>query len=227
MEIKKRGLFVVLFLVCLLGLAGCGGGSNSGTAPTTLTLKSEADLDGFITHRFTDPEIYGIGNSTTPIQVGNSTSGETKIGNRGFVSFNLISLPAGATIKSAILRVYQSSINGDPYSKLGNIFVDHVSYESFVHAEAGDPAKTKYDMAPLDSSIPAGSFLSTDATVGYKTLDVTVAVQADQATSRARAQFRLSFQIEVVVESLSSCYASFSPGESDTNQPELVIQYTL
>lgn len=32
MEIKKRGLFVVLFLVCLLGLVGCGGGS--GTGPT-------------------------------------------------------------------------------------------------------------------------------------------------------------------------------------------------
>lgn len=225
MKVKKRGLFLVLLLVCLLGLVGCGGGS--GTAPTTLTLKSEANLDGHIAHRFTDPEIYGIGNSTTPIQVGHSTSGVTKIGNRGFVSFNLSSLPAGATIKSAILKVYQSSINGDPYNKLGNIFVDHVSYESFDHAAAGDPARTKYEMAPLDNTIPAGTFLSTDPTLGYKTLDVTAAVRADQSASRGRAQFRLSFQTEVVAEDSTSRLAYFYSGESDTNQPELVIQYTL
>ena len=87
-----------------MGLAGCGG---SGTNTYTLTLLSEAELDGYITHMFAEPEVY-VTNSVDPsFQVGYSNSGFTKIGLKGFVSFNLSSLPEGATITSAVLRVYQ------------------------------------------------------------------------------------------------------------------------
>lgn len=239
MKVEKRGLFAVLLLICLLGLVGCGGGSNSKTTPldttpptTTLTLKSEAGLDGHISHWFTEPESYGISN-TTGFQVGFMVNSDnTKIALRGFVSFNLSSLPAGATIKSAILRVYQEYIQGYPYDTLGNISVNHVSYESLdqgpafsVDTEAGQAVKAIYDIAPLDKTIPIDSFLSTDPTLGYKTLDVTAAVQADQTMSRARSQFRLGFQTEVADSGIHLAY--FYSGESDTNRPELVIEYTL
>jgi hypothetical protein len=208
-----------------VGLAGCGG---SGTNTYTLTLLSEAELDGYITHMFAEPEVY-VTNSVDPsFQVGYSNSGFTKIGLKGFVSFNLSSLPEGATITSAVLRVYQYNVAGDPYDKLGKVLVEHVSYDSLEQGESGETAQAKYTMEPLDNTIPADAFLSTDATIGYKTLDVTAAVQADQGASRTRAQFRLRFPKEIVDEDIySPVSAYFISGDNDTNQPQLVIKYTL
>lgn len=185
-------------------------------------------MDGYITHMFAEPEVY-VTNSVDPsFQVGYSNSGFTKIGLKGFVSFNLSSLPEGATITSAVLRVYQYNVAGDPYDKLGKVLVEHVSYDSLEQGESGETAQAKYTMEPLDNTIPADAFLSTDATIGYKTLDVTAAVQADQGASRTRAQFRLRFPKEIVDEDIySPVSAYFISGDNDTNQLQLVIKYTL
>jgi hypothetical protein len=72
--------------------------------------------------------------------------------------------------------------------------------------------------------LPATPSLSTDAELGYKTLDVTLAVRADLAAARSRAQFRLRFEKEAIDEYQSNM-TFWTSGESDTNQPELVIAY--
>lgn len=108
---------------------------------------------------------------------------------------------------------------------LGNLLVEHVSYDTLVHAGDGT---TQYTMDPLDATIPATARLSTDKTEGYKTLDVTAAVLADLAASRSRAQFRLRFEKEGVEDESEihiSYLTSWAPGEKETNQPELVIKY--
>ena len=111
---------------------------------------------------------------------------------------------------------------------MGKVLVEHVSYDSLEQGESGETAQAKYTMEPLDNTIPADAFLSTDATIGYKTLDVTAAVQADQGASRTRAQFRLRFPKEIVDEDIySPVSAYFISGDNDTNQPQLVIKYTL
>ena len=145
----------------------------------------------------------------------------TQIGFKGFLSFDLSTIPSGIAITSVTLRVYQCHISGDPYGKLGNLLVEHVSYDTFVHSADGT---ILYDMAALDDTIPATPLLSTDTTLGYKTLDVTYAVRSDLATSRSHAQFRISFEKETASDNTSNII-SWQSGESDTNQPELVIVY--
>lgn len=139
---------------------------------------------------------------------------------KGF-SFDLSTVPEGAEIISATLRIYQSHFSGDPYNKLGKPLVEHVSYDTFVHEANGE---AQYTMAPLDNTIPATPSLSTNAELGYKTLDVTLAVRADLAAARSRAQFRLRFEKEASDEYQSNM-TFWTSGESDTNQPELVIAY--
>jgi Bacterial Ig-like domain len=101
-----------------------------------------------------------------------------------FASFTLPQLPAGAAIESASLAANQNTTVNAPYA-LGKVVAMHVT------ADAIDA--TAFAAPPLAN---AGA-LSTDASAGAKTLEVTDEVADDVANRAARgerSQFRLELE---------------------------------
>ncbi|HSJ52802.1 MAG TPA: CARDB domain-containing protein, partial [Anaerolineae bacterium] len=79
--------------------------------PQTVRLVSEDRLDGYWLND-------GSGSNDQQIIVGNGKI-EDSVGElvaRGFMSFDLSGIPAGATIQAMELRFYQQQIQGDPYA---------------------------------------------------------------------------------------------------------------
>jgi len=173
----------------------------------TLRLPSQANLVGFVVNGI------DVFNNTDP------TAGDNAVGNspdRGFYSFEIQSIPAGATIVSATLRAYQTSVIGDPYTTLGNVIVDHLDYGAALNASA-------FDAAALASNIGT---LSSTPTLEYKALDVTASVVADRAAARARSQFRLRFSPLELGPGFANRLAVFDVGTgAGANPPQLVVVY--
>jgi hypothetical protein len=171
---------VLLILVLSLGLVTtyveAGSlqiGSDSQLYPlTTVTLYSEPALDGHVSNN------GWIASGYYNIYVGDDVSNQ---GWRGFVSFDLSSIPAGATITAATLRIFQSGCDGTPYSDLGNVLVDHLNYGDTLDG-------TDYDLPAIHSNI---GILSDSSGHQWRELDVTIYVQDDINNGRVRSQFRL------------------------------------
>jgi len=182
--------------------------------PQTVILRSEAALDGY---RLND----GGGSTTQDILVGNGApvdpTGELVA--RGFMSFDLSGIPAGATIQSVELRFYQKEVRGDPYGKLGNLVLDHVYFGASLDAGA-------YDTPNLDSAELAQQ---TSPNAWYLFSDRTFAawVQSDLDAGRARHQLRLQFSQETDGDGLED-WITIEPGGDvlgSPNSPQLIITY--
>lgn len=171
------------------------------------TLKSTSSLDGFRSSN-------AGGNATIEVRSGRNENLIT----RGFVSFDLTALPSGITVEKATLKLYQTSIIGNPYGVGGNLKVDHLDY--------GDSlANDDYNRASLSSNIGT---LSSNANVEWKELEVTDRVRDDLNNSRIRSQFRLHFTTENIGGDVTGDFAYFESGDNSTgtsNLPQLVIRY--
>jgi hypothetical protein len=101
---------------------------------------------------------------------------------RGYMRFDLSSLPPGASIASATLVTYQDAVDGAPFDT-GSVVLDHVDL---------GPGLDKDDdgAAPLPGGLLFAT-LSTSAAPGERAVDVTAAVQADLAGGRSTSDFRL------------------------------------
>jgi hypothetical protein len=138
-----------------------------------------AVLDGFVTDDgFVDTA------TSSAVAVGD-TDGTFDNYARGFVRFDRSSLPPGATVVSATLRLHQSAVTGAPYATHGDVLVDHVDIGTSL--DAGD-----FGALPL---IPALGTLSDDAGIESKDVDVTAAVLADVLAGRTTSDFRLYFPL--------------------------------
>lgn len=162
-------------------LAAAGGGGGGGSAatgdPVTLALVGDASLEG---------SVYASG---ATFRGSDLHVGDSKVGTlgpvRGFVSFALADVPAGAEIRSARLVVHQRHVANDPYV-LGGLLLDHVVHGSVLEAGA-------YARSPLASGF---TVLSASAALGPCTADVTAQVRADLAGRRDPTQYRLRFPAE-------------------------------
>lgn len=96
---------------------------------------------------------------------------------RGYLVYDLASVPPGAAIVSATLHARQTPPIGDPFPAFGVVDVDHVNDRSYADATLTTDVGT----------------LAPDGTAGARTLDVTAQVAADVAASRTTSQFRLRF----------------------------------
>lgn len=193
------GLGLLAALIC-----GCGGGGGGGgsSLPGTLTLTSEADLDGFaIANGTATHTISGIiGDYHTNVQY------------RAFVSFDISGMPSGATVDSAVLRIYQTGSDDGGYT-LGSVKVDHVYYDTAV--------ASAYD-TPVLSAIEGT--LSDAFSVGWKEITVTSAVQDDVTNARGHSQFRLYHQTPTDSDGADD-NDYWLLGNASVNQPELVVTY--
>jgi pSer/pThr/pTyr-binding forkhead associated (FHA) protein len=122
-ETDKNNNELSAVIQVLEGTAGSG----------TVTSTSNADLDGY---RSND----GSGSRNQDVLQGNGefSSGVGELIWRGLMSFDLSEVPAGATIDSVELRFYQVKVDGNPYSKLGGLVLEHVDYGNRLSADAFD-----------------------------------------------------------------------------------------
>ena len=202
--------FTLCLLVCtLFGACGGGGGGDGGIE---VTLPSIAALDGIVESGGTvyEQDAYGIA-------LGDGGPGN---GWRGFVTFDLGPVPAGATVLAATLRLRQFGVYGTPYTKLGGaVLVDHIDVGTVL--DAGDYASPAYT-----SDIGT---LSTNGALEVKSLAVGPAVQADLDAARTRTAFRLRFPIESDVDA-GYDYVNFNEQEDPDGSgvtPVLVVRYRL
>jgi hypothetical protein len=163
-----------LFPVVLL--AGCGAAEFGSPGPEFVVLPSVPGVDGYTTSA-----AFVSTAGANAIAVGDNAGDD---GRRGFVRFDLSAIPAGATVLSAVLHLYQGDIDGVPYG-LGSVRVDHIDVGAAL--DAGDHFAAAI---ALDIGV-----LSTDNVLEWKTLDVTAAVAADVAGVSPTSDFRLRFPV--------------------------------
>jgi hypothetical protein len=201
----------------------------------TTTLYGVAALDGSMWNTDTDP----INATYASLYVGDSGA----IYERGFLSFDLTSIPATATvIDSATLYAYQSYVSSpDPYAAgLGNLLAQSVDYGTTLTAADFDTPVLTYTgfhcwtvCTPVCRLVCGTSTyndqytLSTTASLGWKSVDVTGKVERDRAarTTRGnRCQFRLEFPNNTNGDTVYNA-AWFSSGDSASNKPYLNVTY--
>src|SRR3972149_1950355 len=173
----------------------------------TMTLSAASSLDGFQSNN-------GGGNTTIEIRAGRNSNLVT----RGFVSFDISSIPAGKTIDQATLRLYQTSITGNPYGVGTSLKVDHLDYgSSFENAD--------YNASSISSSFGT---LTSNAVIEWKDLDVTDRLKNDISNSRSRSQYRLHFATETQGGDVTGDFAYFEAANNSNgtgNTPQLFIRY--
>lgn len=235
---QPSGVFVelgtdLLYVANLGGnqiLVYAGAGTVTGaTAPRTLSLPAGTNPYGV----FVDvspivfPSSAALDGQVRSDSVATSAGGSPRTGDdasnlayRQFYSFDLSRLPAGISIRSATLRLYQANVTvASPYggSALGSVVVDHMDYGPSLDG-------TDYGLGALSADIGT---LSSDSAQGYKTLDVESRVRLDLNSARGRSQYRLRFSPLGTNGDSVSNYAQFSDAEDSccvaNRPPQLVI----
>ena len=207
-----------LALLTILVLAvACGGGGGGGDAePLSITVIAAPEYDGvtsstgFIAFR---PETSG--GLTGDLEASFSPGFQM----RQVFAFHLGGLPAGARVVRAELHLWQERAVGAPYDKNGNVIVDHVDY-------IPDPGPDTYDGQNLTRDIGT---LSTSASIGRRSLDVTEAVRGDLTAGRPWSQFRLRFFSPIILPYIDHAndYVEFTDAEAygGGEQPLLRVYY--
>ena len=178
--------------------------------PQTLRLMSEDRLDGFLLND-------GSGSAEQQIVVGNGKI-EDSVGElvaRGFMSFDLSELPAGARIQSVELRFFQDDIQGSPYAKLGNLVLERVDFGSDL--DASDFSTPALDSGAIEQQTsPRAWYVISDPTL-------VTWLEREMSAGRSALQLRLRFDQETDGDGEDDI-VSISDGGGQ-NAPELVIVY--
>ena len=201
--------------VLLLG-GGCGsgggdGGDGGGDDRTIVLSIDGRDWDGHMSGSggamVVIPTYIVVGDTPTAIQV-------------AYLGFLRTVIPAGATVRTARLRLYHGETAGTPYAKLGEIYVDHV--EAVRHTEV------PFVGGALEERIGP---LSESSAQGWREVVVTDNVRDDIVAGRVHSVFRLRFWQPVVgfldgeTDRVSIEDFENSNGD-DAHPPELVVTYT-
>ena len=182
--------------------------------PVIIALTSESALDGY---RLND----GTGSNSKDILVGNgelvNPTGE--LVSRGFMSFDLSDIPAGATIESAELRFYQKEIQGSPYEKLGNLVLEHVYYGASLDDSAYNTPALGTAVLDMETAPQAWYILSDPTIVTW--------VQSSVETGLSRQQFRLQFSQETDGDGQEDWIAVQGGGGilGSREAPQMIITY--
>jgi hypothetical protein len=154
---------------------GCGGGAAQ--VATTVTLISEADIDGTIESDGT------VSTGGLVLRVGDAELSDPDVTVASFLSFDLAGLPAAPLLK-ATLGVRINNFVGEPVGTLSPLLLDDVDLGSSL--DAGDP------VAVFASAV--GSLGEGQATV-HELSDQTARVAAALAAGRPRFQLRLRYAV--------------------------------
>jgi hypothetical protein len=202
--------------------------STSGTptqtfvlSPTVSTTVSPTPKSkSILTQAETSLSGYVVSSSASSVIKKDILVGQTEDGiARGFLTFDIDNVPSSAKVVSAMLSLNQTSVNRSPFSNLGKLYIDHLTYGTTLDTS--------------DYALPA--LLGNVATVppteslGKKEIDVTAAVANDISNARGRSQFRIHFEKENKSKSEQLSYVLYSLGlvTQSTGAPTLFVVYTL
>jgi hypothetical protein len=174
-------------------------------------------VTGYTGTEITNGSAYAFSDSSD-IAVGDLGAANPLETQRGFVTFDVSALD-GDTAESATLRVYECAVLGNPFGSLGSVVVDHIT-------PGTPPGQGQYSGSTLTSDIGT---IAPDATVGFRYLTVTSAVESDVASNATYSQFRLRFSIEDGNNDGVSDYVDFNTSNSGdctgnaANAPVLIV----
>lgn len=222
---------IITLLLCLL------------LAPT-----SHADVDTLLSEPIPDGKIDKRADGSL---VTNSSDGYCEVGDvyyavvtppdyetpvRGYLSFNLDSLPDTITVNIATLRVYQyysygNSIKGlypqwtgIPGGDTLYCLLDHINYGPSIDTLDW----TAGDIGDLQTLTSRFGIISSTPDTGWKSMDVTSCVQSDLMAGRIRNQYRLRFPILSDFDGYGD-YLAFYTGSSFVHpyRAMLIIDYVV
>ncbi len=173
----------------------------------TRLLEGSGPLDGYRSSN-------NGGSTTVEIWVGRNNVAVF----RGFISFDLTSLPSNITIEKAILKISQVGKVGNPYLVGGTVVIDHLDYGSSL--ESSD-----YNRLAIKTHI---GVLSDNDVSGEKKVEVTDSIKNDLYYKRQNSQYRLRFSTETVGGKSSGDIVYFEPQENlyqGSKPPQLEITF--
>lgn len=218
----RRAVCVSIAAAAGIVVSACSTGDHavgpSGPMQTD-TLMVAADQTGFVESGAGDAAFAAPGSD---IRVGDDAAKDPLIDVRGFVGFDLSGLPSGIHVKSAMLVATQCSVAGSPFD-LGNVVLDHISYTVPFDT-------TAYAVSPLASLVGT---ISTDTTLGARSVSVTSSVADDIGKGRSSSQFRLRMSTTNEAGNGPSNQVIFASDSANTSdclpasgqQPRLVVTY--
>jgi Bacterial pre-peptidase C-terminal domain len=198
------------------------GSYSTGPTTVTVTFTSVGAEDGRIWESGETTNVGGGLNST------DNTTGSIRVGDfsddtqyRSIVSFDTSSIPDGATIISATLRLKRATVSGtSPFTTHGTCTVDiagATGWGGAVAIAAGD-----WQAAASSSGVASMSNPASDGTFSTGTLN---AAGRTAVNKTGKTQLRVYMTTDDN-DDLGSDYMGFYSGEAATgNKPELVIQY--
>jgi hypothetical protein len=213
MKNTHRTLMVAAALLAL-PLAACGGGGGGGgNGETTLIVPLDYAFSGSMVSfgPFSDPTA-GI------LVVGDEFFDTADYEDRCFLSFSLASLPAGADISAAEIRLGgRVATATNPYVVFGSLLADHLDMGAGV--SGNDFTDTLASAVAVLPTFPSG----TSFTQG--SFPITGSVRDDAQNGRPRASFRLRFPGAPVQDGVfARVHVEVSPADPDL-RPTLVITY--
>ena len=203
-----RSTTLALALASTLTLTACGGGGIF-EPPVEAEMPVVPAFTGYIYNS------GGGGVNQTSIRVGDNNADG---GRRGFVRFDLSSIPVGANIVSAQLDLTQTAVTGAPYggANLGSI--------SLRHANLGGSLTVADYSGPLLSIFT--KLFSSTAGLGLRSADVTDWVLTDLNDGRTTIDVRLQFSSTTDADG-STDTAEFEDSAAAVEAPRLVVRYNL
>ncbi len=173
----------------------------------TVVLLSQPPLDGYV------PSVG------QPVTKGAIRVSWGTISYRGFMSFDLSTIPSGASIVNAELRFYQVMIQGDPFGHPGSFVLDHVDYGSELDPlDYGAFTLASFELVPQNSQ-GVWYQIGTDPLSGW--------LEADLQAQRTRFQARLRFSNDIDPGSQDD-YVDIEAADNTLgtgNLPQLTITY--
>ncbi|MFL6192570.1 MAG: M14 family zinc carboxypeptidase, partial [Thermoanaerobaculia bacterium] len=215
------------YVVSATNGAGEGPDSNEASAtpvaaPVIVTLTSVAAQDGWVLESGEATNAGGtldaVANTTSALRVGDDNKDKQY---KAVVSFDTSSIPDGATILSATLRLRRGTLSGtSPFSTHGTCWVD-VQTEGF----SGSTTLTAGDFQVTATAVQATSLTNASANGSWSegSLNASgLAAISKTGTTQLRVYFALDDN-----DDTGNDYIGYYSGDNTTsaNRPQLVVTY--
>lgn len=195
-------------------------GTPTPPTPVSVTFASIGAEDGYV-HEQANNNQGGSSSSSGAIQVGDDNHAQNRQ-KKGILSFDTSTLPPGATIVSAQLRIRRSGASGNPYGSLGTIVADvappngfsanYALQNSDFQAAAANQIIALFTQAGSNGAWAEATFLSH----GLPNINRT-----------GRTQFRIYFTNPDNGNRLHDRIDFYGGEAAAGSRPELIITYTV
>lgn len=218
---KIRDVILILaLLVTSWGNSHAQADVASAFSLTTAKFYSVAAQDGWILESAENSSVGGNVNvAARTLRLGDD-AGDRQY--RGVLSFNTSTLPDGAVIVSAQLKIKRQSLTGtDPFQTHAGLRFDMRS------PRLGASAALQADDFTAPASYSGGTIPSAASAQGWHTASLTAPARA-RISKTGRTQFRLSFTRDDN-DDRSADFVSYHSGNATTaaNRPTLIVRYYL